>query len=801
MTLVDRTLRRQLTAAMALAMALALLLSGTALAQTPDAVDVDTACEGAPESDFTDIAGNTFEDLIECLAWYEITLGTGDGTTYEPSAGVRRWNMAVFIHRVAMFAEEQDVIDLPDPSDQGFTDIDELSDEAQDAINVLAEVGVVKGKTATTFDPFTNIRRDQMASFINRLQDALGDSFDSSEDFFDDVPSSNVHRANINALAGEGIVQGKTNGDYDPHERVTRGQMSAFIMRHIEVNVDDGLLEPKTADGGGDVTLNESNAMAGGTITGSVDDAATVDSIAVSGCGFNNDTVDLEEDGTFELTIPVEQTAGDCDLTFTVLRSDGTSEDTVIPFAVTAAPQEFTGAPDLVSATVNGDVVTYTFDEDADGAPIDPTDFRIYDAGGASDSATNAEVSGTDAAKIIADFDGATVDAEDATVATIVDQAVEDAAGLQSYPSAAALSAQTAEAGITDGPDLESVTNVRVSGTNIVADFRFDEAVDVTETVPGTFDNIDPTLFQLHSNDGEGDAGAESPFVGTDVNDVSADERTVEIIFGGAPQDLPITAVTRGAVDDSAVADDDGDTNVPQSEPRSGTPAFGGGAVADRTVLPDLVSVKVVGDDTVAFEFDEGVVDDPGVVDATSFHLYDSDGDISTPADAGDFEGSDTNTNVLNVLFADADVADAVGGFVEQGAVTATGDGETNLLNEQPMEDIAFTAGRTGLPDLVSVDISFDEFGDPTVAYTFDEDFAFAGAAAVDYFLVDPEGVVFQASAIDQGDDDDDNVIEATFDPDQAATAVVGAVGDAVPGTTYPEGDVTVSRDTTSSSG
>jgi len=113
MTLVDRTLRRQLTAAMALAMALALLLSGTALAQTPDAVNVDDACDNAPEeSDFTDIEGNTFEDLIKCLAFYEITQGTGDGSTYEPLAGVRRWNMAVFIHRVAMFAEDQGVIDL-----------------------------------------------------------------------------------------------------------------------------------------------------------------------------------------------------------------------------------------------------------------------------------------------------------------------------------------------------------------------------------------------------------------------------------------------------------------------------------------------------------------------------------------------------------------------------------------------------------------------------------------------------------------------------------------------------------------
>jgi hypothetical protein len=165
--------------------------------------------------------------------------------------------MVQFVARLAEEADEQlDAFELPEASDQGFTDIGDLEQRFQDNINIMAEIGVVEGTTATTFDPFSNVKRDQMASFINRLQGAIQDSlggddagFVGTEDFFDDVPDDNVHKDNINGLAEVGIVQGKVDGDYDAHEFVTRGQMSAFIMRHFEVNVDSGVLTSKFPEG------------------------------------------------------------------------------------------------------------------------------------------------------------------------------------------------------------------------------------------------------------------------------------------------------------------------------------------------------------------------------------------------------------------------------------------------------------------------------------------------------------------------------------------------------------------------
>jgi hypothetical protein len=201
---------------------------------------------------------NTFDDEIECLKGYDFTEGTGDGTTYTPNGHTRRWQMVQFVARLAAEADEQlDAFELPEASDQGFTDIGDLEQRFQDNINIMAEIGVVEGTSATTFDPFSNVKRDQMASFINRLQGAIQDAmggddagFVGTEDFFPDVPDDNVHKDNINGLAEVGIVQGKVDGDYDAHEFVTRGQMSAFIMRHYEVNVNAGVLESHFPPGG-----------------------------------------------------------------------------------------------------------------------------------------------------------------------------------------------------------------------------------------------------------------------------------------------------------------------------------------------------------------------------------------------------------------------------------------------------------------------------------------------------------------------------------------------------------------------
>ncbi|MDR9451905.1 MAG: S-layer homology domain-containing protein, partial [Acidimicrobiia bacterium] len=56
----------------------------------------------------------------------------------------------------------------------GFTDITTLPVGVQTAINQLAELGITRGTTPTTYNPGGLVTREQMASFLMRTVKTLG---------------------------------------------------------------------------------------------------------------------------------------------------------------------------------------------------------------------------------------------------------------------------------------------------------------------------------------------------------------------------------------------------------------------------------------------------------------------------------------------------------------------------------------------------------------------------------------------------------------------------------------------------
>jgi hypothetical protein len=115
-----------------------------------------------PAAGFTD----TTSTDVDCLAYYGITKGT-TATTYDPTASVARWQMALYLTRAMTEAG----VTLGTGADQGFTDISGKSAEIQTAINQLKQLGVTAGKTATTYAPDDNVLRQEMAMFIERTLD------------------------------------------------------------------------------------------------------------------------------------------------------------------------------------------------------------------------------------------------------------------------------------------------------------------------------------------------------------------------------------------------------------------------------------------------------------------------------------------------------------------------------------------------------------------------------------------------------------------------------------------------------
>ena len=92
----------------------------------------------ATDSDFSDVEDRgELKAAIDCLAYYGITVGTGDGTTFSPQAFVSRWQMALFVRRAASAAG----VELPDAADAGFDDVGGVGSEAAEAIGALAAAG------------------------------------------------------------------------------------------------------------------------------------------------------------------------------------------------------------------------------------------------------------------------------------------------------------------------------------------------------------------------------------------------------------------------------------------------------------------------------------------------------------------------------------------------------------------------------------------------------------------------------------------------------------------------------------
>ena len=218
-----------------------------------------SACVAAAAEDrmFTDVSeGHVFEEAINCIAYYGVTQGTGDGSTYSPNKEVTRAEMAVFVARAATAAGVALGSGIG-----GFNDIGGIWAEARDAIDGLASRGMIR--SGGDFRPHDEITRAEMATFLVGLLDkaAPNVTIDSSgaillgpagsraeaDDYFADARAS-VHATNdaeISAIYELGVTKGASAAavqddseppldfNYDPHGTVDRGQMAAFITRAL----------------------------------------------------------------------------------------------------------------------------------------------------------------------------------------------------------------------------------------------------------------------------------------------------------------------------------------------------------------------------------------------------------------------------------------------------------------------------------------------------------------------------------------------------------------------------------------
>ena len=179
-----------------------------------------TACVGDATTDrmFPDVSqGHIFGDAINCLAYYGVTIGYGDGT-FGPANDVTRGQMVLFMERSARIAGAN-------PAD------------------------VVQDFAATGSDP---VNRADMALLIARLlasatgNDSRVNVVLRSDGIFtvggtepDDafIDSRRTQPLTKDSAAGAlfelGVAKGTGGGNFSPEASVTRGQMAAFITRAL----------------------------------------------------------------------------------------------------------------------------------------------------------------------------------------------------------------------------------------------------------------------------------------------------------------------------------------------------------------------------------------------------------------------------------------------------------------------------------------------------------------------------------------------------------------------------------------
>lgn len=190
----------------------------------PDPTRVDACPSNIPNAGFVDVQQHTA--AINCLAWWDITQGVGDGTRYHPAGTVTRAQMASFIARSIIASGGS----LP----TGQAPFNDVSGPHANAIGQLAAAGVVSGYSDGTYRPAEPVTRAQMATFLTRaFEHRTATKLDSAPAAALRDVTGNPHEAGIRHAVDNGWAAGYSDRTYRPGLDVRRDHMALFITRWL----------------------------------------------------------------------------------------------------------------------------------------------------------------------------------------------------------------------------------------------------------------------------------------------------------------------------------------------------------------------------------------------------------------------------------------------------------------------------------------------------------------------------------------------------------------------------------------
>ncbi|WP_052664096.1 S-layer homology domain-containing protein [Nitriliruptor alkaliphilus] len=199
----------------------------------PSPRDIGRACPALDlsVSPFGDVAG-THVPGVACVARWGVTQGV-TATRFAPHTAVTREQVGSFLARSLDTAGGR----LRPTVERAFADT--RGSVHRDAVDRLADAGIVTGVGGRFFDPRRPVRRDQMATMLVRAYEhLLRDELPAGPNPFRDT-GGNTHERNIIKAVRAGFTVGAEPGRYDPAGTVSRQQMATFVSRMLAAAVED----------------------------------------------------------------------------------------------------------------------------------------------------------------------------------------------------------------------------------------------------------------------------------------------------------------------------------------------------------------------------------------------------------------------------------------------------------------------------------------------------------------------------------------------------------------------------------
>ena len=166
-------------------------------------------------------------DAIGCLADLGFVVGFTDGT-YGPNLDMSRGQFATVVTRMIEFIADEEL----DDDGPAFPDVPDQHVHAE-GINKLAAAGLIRGFEDGNFRPGASLERGQAASILDAaITLATGQQLPDGPDAFLDDDGS-PHEDALNRLAQEGIVLGFGDGMVRPNDEIKRGQLASMVVRTL----------------------------------------------------------------------------------------------------------------------------------------------------------------------------------------------------------------------------------------------------------------------------------------------------------------------------------------------------------------------------------------------------------------------------------------------------------------------------------------------------------------------------------------------------------------------------------------